>query len=312
MPDYAVFGGCLRSEMSIPELRLADLNDGAMQPSWTFQTRDGHVPEIGSPLLIGQDEVFENVRATFTRGPNTLRLQFDDTGTFDLHDHATRIVWYPKDGHQPDVARADLVGRVLPLAQHERGLLAIHASAVCFAGRAVAFMAPKNYGKSTLAMTLVARHGAQLLTDDTLVVEPGTAVAVPGVHSVRLWGETAARFTDLGSSRPVLSDKRIFEDLPVDSLARGEAPLDALYTLVPTAGDGAEPVRREALDGVGATMAIIQYQKLGALLGGPDSARVFEGAATLATRSQVFVLYIARDLARLPEVARSVAQWHNG
>lgn len=310
MPDYAVFGGRLHSDMPIPELRLLDWDDRRAQPSWTFQTGGADVPALGSSRLIGHDEIFENVRATFSRGPDTLRLQFDDTGTFDLHDNATSIVWYPKDGCQHDVARADLVGRVLPLAQHERGLLAIHASAVCLAGRAVAFMAPKNYGKSTLAMTLVARHRAQLLTDDTLIVAPETAVAVPGVHSVRLWGETAVRFTDFGTSRPVLSDKRIFEDLPIHSLARGEAPLDALYTLVPTTGHEAVTVRRELLDGVGATMAIIQYQKLGALLAGGDSARVFDGAATLATRSQVFALHIARDLARLPEVAQALAQWH--
>ena len=307
MPDYAVYGGCLRSVVTIPELRPAS---GERDPSWFFEIASGDAPALDSAQVVGRDELLQDVHATLLRAPATLRLQFDDTGVFDVHDAGKRIVWYPKDGFQPDVARADLVGRVLPLVQHERGLLALHASAVCIDGDAIAFMAPKNYGKSSLAMSLVTGHGGKLLTDDTLIVSPSTGVAAPGVHSVRLWSETASRFDGLGAGRQVLSEKRIFEQLPDESLAFQEAPIAALYTLVPMPGDSLVVVRREALDGFEATMAIIQYQKLGALLAGQDAARVFEGAASLATRTPVYKLLVARDFARLPEAAQSLAQWH--
>jgi hypothetical protein len=310
MPDYAVYGRCLRSTLPIPELRLTSETGAQQTPSWYFESSTSTAPDLDSASVIGQDELVQDVRATFLRSADTLRLQFDDTGVFDLHDNATRIVWYRKDGCEGDVARADLIGRVLPLAQHERGELALHASAVCIAGRAIGFMAPKNYGKSSLAVSLVTSHNAKLLTDDTLIVSPGTAVAAPGVHSVRLWQDTAGHFDTLGASRPVLSDKRIFEQLPDESLEMGEARIDALYTLVPTGPDSETTVRREALDGFAATMALIQYQKLGPLLGGPDAARVFDGAATLATRTAVYALHIARDFARLSDAARSIAQWH--
>lgn len=310
MPDYAVYGGVLRSTIPIPELRLADSAGGHSRPSWTFAVAVGDAPSLPAARLVAEDQIFEDVRATFFRGESGLRLQFDDTGTFDVVDADGAIVWYPKAGCRPDVARADLVGRVLPLVQHERGCLALHASAVCVADQAVAFMAPKNYGKSSLAMALVKGHAARLLTDDTLIIVPSRGVAAPGVHSVRLWSQAATQFDGIGMGRTVLSDKRIFEDLPLESLARQEARLAALYTLVPEDAATVPTVRREALDGASATMALIQYQKLGALLAGQDAARVFERAATLAGRCTVYALHIARDFARLPEAARTVAQWH--
>ncbi|HEY7568513.1 MAG TPA: hypothetical protein VH762_13120 [Gemmatimonadaceae bacterium] len=308
MPNYAVYGGCLRSVVPIPELRPMG---GERDPSWVFEIASGEAPILDSAHVVGQDELLQDVHATLLRAPTTVRLQFDDTGIFDVRDEGNRIVWYPKDGAQPDVARADLVGRVLPLVQHDRGLLALHASAVCIDGQAIGFMAPKNYGKSSLAMSLVTGHGGKLLTDDTLIVSPSTGVAAPGVHSVRLWSETASRFDGLGAGRQVLSEKQIFEQLPDESLEFHEAPIAALYTLVPTPGDSPAAVRREALDGFAATMAIVQYQKLGALLAGQDAARVFDKAASLATRTPVYTLEVARDFARLPDAAQSLVHWHS-
>lgn len=310
MPDYVVYGGRLRSALPIPELRVASPALVDQGPSWYFESSTQHAPDLGAAPAIGEDELFENVYARFFRSPDVLRLQFDDTGTFDLLDRASRIVWYANPGCERDVARADLIGRVLPLAQHERGQLALHASAVCIDGRAIGFLAPKNYGKSSLAISLVTAHNAKLLTDDTLLVSPGTGVAVPGVHSVRLWEQTASQFEGIGSGRQVMSDKRIFEQLPDESLETQAVPIDALYTLVPTHAQSATTVERQQLDGIAATMALIQYQKLGPLLGGPDAARVFESAAALATRASVYALHIARDFARLPDAARSVAEWH--
>jgi hypothetical protein len=308
MPDYAVYGGCLRSTVPIPELRPLDPAANANR-TWLFEVGAGDAPSLDA-TVIGTEQLFDDVTASFSRAAETLRLSFDDTGIFDLLESASRIIWYPRPGHEPNVARADLVGRVLPLAEHERGLLALHASAVALHGEVLAFMAPKNYGKSTLAMTMVARHGARLLTDDTLIVEPETGLAVPGVHSVRLWAEMAERFRAFGSTRPVLSDKLIFEEIPQDALEFETTPTAALYTLRPQAADQPVTIDRRPLDAIEATIAIIQYQKLGALLAGPEAAKVFANAAALAARVAVYELHIARDLARLPEAGERIASWH--
>ncbi|MGQ0538910.1 MAG: hypothetical protein ACT4R6_08210 [Gemmatimonadaceae bacterium] len=317
MPDYAVFGGRLRSSHPIPELREAAADH--TPPTWRYEERAGEPPALEGAQLVGEDLVFEGVHARLHRvpapapAPGSLRLEFDDTGTFDLANGARDIIFYRKSGCESDVARADLLGRVLPLAAHVEGSLTLHGSAVVLppARSAVAFLAPKNFGKSTLAMALVERHGALLLTDDTLIVTPETGTAAPGVHSIRLWHDSAARFAQLGPGRLIRSEKHIFEQLPSEALAADAAPLGALYTLVPVAPDSPTAVERVPLDPIAATIAIIQYQKLGALLGGSEAARVFERAATLAGKLPVYRLHVARDIARVNEVAARVAAWHS-
>lgn len=311
MHDYTIYGRWLRSAIPIPELRPRPMapDDDPRAAAWRFEVASTPAPPLAGAATTGRDQLTDTVSAQLIRAPSVVRLKFDDTGPFDLTADG-RIVWYPQDGYLEDVVRADLLGRVLPLALHERGLTSLHGSAVVLQGRAIAFLAPKNYGKSTLAMALVENHRARLLSDDTLVVSPETVIASPGVHSVRLWENTAERFTGLGGGRLVLSEKQIFEKLPAEWLADEAVPLEAIYTLLPAASASPEAVRRDALDGPNATVSLIQYQKLGALLGGADAARVFEYAATIASSIPVYALHVVRDLERLAEVTGSLAAWH--
>jgi hypothetical protein len=310
MHDYSVYGGWLRSAIPIPELRPRLDAAEPQAAQWQFDVASGSAPPLHAGNTTGRDELNAGVFAELIRAPGVARIAFDDTGAFDVSEAGRRVIWYPKEGHVPDVARADLVGRVLPLTLHDRGLTSLHGSAVVLQGRALAFLGPKNHGKSTLALALVEREAARLLTDDTLIVTPDTALAHPGVLSVRLWEQTAQRFARLGGGRPVLSEKRVFEDLPADWLAEEAAPLTAIYTLAPTAPESTDAVRREPLDAASATIALIQYQKLGALLGGADAARVFEQAATLASRVALYRLHVARDLERLGLVTEQLVRWH--
>jgi hypothetical protein len=315
MHDYTVYGGWLRSGIPIPELRprktavtTAAVDAGSAE--WDFQVVTGSPPELPNGVRTARDELHPGVFAELFRGPNMCRLTFDDTGVFDVSDAGRRVVWYPRDGCEHDVARADLVGRVLPLTLHDQGLTSLHGSAVVLDGRAVAFLAPKNHGKSTLAMGLVERHGARLLSDDTLIVAPDSGIARAGVPSVRLWEHTAQHFDGLGGGREVLSEKHVFEQMPPEWLAEDATPISAIYALAPTPAGSPDAVRRYALDGAEATIALIQYQKLGALLAGLDAVRVFELAATLASHVPVFRLEVARDLERLPDVTSTIVSWH--
>jgi len=315
MHDYTVYGGWLRSGIPIPELRprrmsvtTAAVDAGSAE--WDFQVVTGPPPELPSSVRTARDELHPGVFAELFRGPNICRLTFDDTGVFDVSDAGRRVVWYPREGCEPDVARADLVGRVLPLTLHDQGLTSLHGSAVVLDERAVAFLAPKNHGKSTLAMGLVERHGARLLSDDTLIVAPDSGIARAGVPSVRLWEHTAQRFDGLRGGREVLSEKHIFEQMPPEWLAEDATPLSAIYALAPSPAGSPDAARRYALDGPEATIALIQYQKLGALLAGLDAVRVFELAATLASRVPLFRLEVARDLDRLPDVTAAIVAWH--
>jgi hypothetical protein len=75
-----------------------------------------------------------------------------------------------------------LFAQVLPLAAALQGFEVFHASAVALNERVFAFTAPSGTGKTSAALSLVAR-GAMLMTDDVLVLSPtadGEVLAHPG------------------------------------------------------------------------------------------------------------------------------------
>ena len=306
MMRYRVFGGVFASPFHFPELR--DEPEGTAT-DWTLQVVDGAAPAVAS-TFVGREELADGIEAHLDRTPQGIRLRFDDTGTFDISDGGSRLLWYPAPGSDRELVRVDILGRVLAAATHERGVLCLHGSAVAIAGTAVGFLAPKGSGKSTLAIAL-ASHGARLLTDDTLPVEPDTGLARPGVHSVRLWNDAAEHFASLGAWRVGLSDKRTFDTLP-DSLVQHEAvPLGALYELRPRdGGDMPEVVRRTIRAPAHGAMTLMQHSKLGGLLGGPESLRVFDACARIAARVPVYQLEVARALDAVDDVAEIIMRWH--
>lgn len=80
-----------------------------------------------------------------------------------------------------------------------QGRVALHAGAVVTADRAIALLGAKGAGKSTLVATL-AQLGADVLTDDLLVVDSASLQAFAGPRSVDLRPDmaTAATTVDIG------------------------------------------------------------------------------------------------------------------
>ena len=307
MQRYRVFGGVLASPFAFPELR-SDVGESSVD--WSLRTAEGPPSDVGC-TLIGRDELIAGVEARLFRMAHGLRLQFDDTGTFDVTDAGAVITWFPNAGSDRELVRVDILGRVLAVATHERGLLCLHGSAVSIGGQGVAFLAPKGSGKSTLALTLTSK-GARLLTDDTLPVDPDKVEAHPGVHSVRLWDDAAQRFGAMGDWRVGLSDKRTFDTLPETFLQHDPVPLAALYELIPmTSLAGGALVRRTRLTGAEGAVTLMTHSKLGALMGGAESLRVFDRCAALASRLPVYRLEVVRALDAVDEVAKTITSWHS-
>ncbi|MEQ1692519.1 MAG: hypothetical protein ABMA00_14615 [Gemmatimonas sp.] len=265
------------------------------------------VPTPGA--LLGRAELGAGAFGELWRTAKGMRMIFDDSGTFDVIGRGREIVWYPRAGCDAELARVDMLGRVLSLSLYEQGMMPLHGSAVSLPAGAVGFLAAKGSGKSTLAMTLVSR-GARLMTDDTLAVSPSTFAARPGVHSVRLWEDSAGRFASLGGSRLGLSDKRAFDALPTDALQDATCPVAALYELVPVPDDGGARAKRERMTAPLATIALMRHSKLGVLLGGVDGIEVFSRCAAIAERVPMYTLFVSRDLAAVDDVADTIAGWH--
>jgi len=301
---YSVYGDCLASTVHFPELAAST----SPTARWSFGTTPHLAPMLHASEL-GADRIYGEVFARLYTHASGHRIVVDDTGSFDLSTDRTRVIWEERAESWPDFVRAHLVGRVLATALYFDGLLPLHASAVETRDGVIAFLAPKGFGKSTLALALTAA-GARLVSDDTLPVEPGAAPqAWPGGHSLRVHDDGIAA---AGVERPELETregKRIVSALLPAQLMSHHAPLAAVYLLDPV-GPEAGTVTRTALPSMLAALGIVAHVKIGRMLGPAAAAPMLERAASIARTVPVHRLHAPRDLAQLPATAAAILEWH--
>lgn len=96
----------------------------------------------------------------------------------------------PLPGGDPGVVRQLLLGWALGGIFHQRGLLPLHASALCDGHGCYVFCAESGTGKSTLAAAFLGR-GFSYLDDNVALVRfrLGTPFVVPGAPELRLWDD---------------------------------------------------------------------------------------------------------------------------
>lgn len=306
MHHFRVFGGVLRSTLRFPELRTV-----APAPAdWTLAV-GAPEPWPADAAVLGAQRYPGDVEVRLLSAGRRLRIETSDIGHFDV-DLPGEVVWRPAEGASEDWARFDLLGRVLPIVLHMAGHLVLHgSSAVGPDGGAVALLAPKGRGKSTLALAM-AQRGGRLLSDDVTVLEgPGDGwLARPGVHSVRLWDDAvrglgADAYGELGA----VGRKRVVQEVPDALRAGAPAPLAAVYLLT-----GREPERgavaaRARLGHREAALALVRQATAGSLLGGEEGARLLARASDVARRVPVHALDAAYDFARLDELVARLAEW---
>jgi len=329
MPYYSVFGRCLRSVIAFPELRTS--RDA--EPHWTLRTT-GTPRASGSTELLGTDGAIAGAEVSLYKISGGYRLQYADTGSFDISPDGRDISWSPAAAFSLQATRLDVISQVLPLALYASGMFCLHGSAVALDGGAIGFLAPSFYGKSTLAMAM-AGAGARILTDDALAVEPRAPVtASPGVHSVRLWDDAVRRIVGDhaglksigayqlqrrdGKAWPTepfdgtrVTSKQILSRLPEHRLMLDPTALTALYVLAPTRARMNSPAaRRTLLPAVRAAVSLVQHAKLGSLLGKSEAPVLFDRAVRVAGAVPIYELTFVRDLERIPEVVAQLTEWH--
>ena len=309
MHVYSVFGGCLHSEVELPELRPAR----PAPADWTVRVASRPADPGAGRELLGEEEILNGAVLRLRRlDEGGFRLEYSDSGVFDVSGDGSAITWHPGPDARVEFARTDLMGRVLSTSLHAAGALALHASGAAIDGRAVGFLAPKFFGKSTLAIAMTYA-GAALITDDTLAVIPGVPpLCIPGVHSVRLRSQSAAHFPRTRESSPTETSRgRVVDELPESMLMRERAPLSALYLLnpVPPAGAPAAAVR-ELMSPTRAAFAVLPHARMGGLFRAAEAATNFDRVAAVVRETPVYTLNVVRDLARVGEVAEQIVGWH--
>lgn len=304
MPAYSVFGLTLLSDVPLPEAAMAQES----APDCRLTHRRESAPSEALQL-IGDEKVYGDVRVRSFQGDAGYRLVFDDTGAFDISADGRRLTWWSADRGPDSAVQVDILGRVLAFALHCQGVLSLHASAVSIDGAGVAFLAPKHYGKSTLATALV-RSGARLITDDTLAVETATPPRLrPGIQTLRLWDDTSALYR-VGEKSDG-SSKAHFRPEREHLVGCEPTNLQAIYLLHPEEPrPGLEAAVRRRCSAEEALLSIVKFRKLGALLGGAAGVPSFEAAVAVAQAVPTYRMQIARDLERLPDVVTAIRSWH--
>lgn len=305
MTRYAAYGTCIDSELAFDALRESACRD----PKWHIRIARTLEPAL-DPVVLGEEVIYGSVRARLIVHRHGHRITVDDTGTFDLSLDGRVITWEERPSAWPDFVQAHCLGRVIATSLFLQGWLPLHGSAVEAATGAVAFLAPKGFGKSTLALALTAA-GARLLTDDMLPVEIDDPAprAWPGVHSVRVRADS---LDELGIDHPsgvTREGKLVVGELPPARLAVGPVPLAAIYLIDPATADGVA-VARAPLSGAVAAGAVVAHVKVGRMLGVSGAATMLARAAAIVGRVPTFRLTMARDLSRLPDVAGAILGWH--
>jgi hypothetical protein len=238
---YRIFGLHISSELPLPELDSV-LSDGS--PDVTI--RRGSVPVA---MACGEPQGL-SVR------PDGAVLNIIGVARYWIRA-GCEIIVEPCPGASDRNLRLFLLGSAFAAVLHQRGLLPLHANAIEFEGRAVAFMGHSGAGKSTLAAWFHDR-GFNILADDVCVVrtEAGKTFAHTGIPRLRLWKD-ALELT----GRSVSDYEASFDDAEKYNLPTASRPssdrieLSHVYLLV-KAADAAPAISR--LKGVEAVEALIE------------------------------------------------------
>jgi hypothetical protein len=175
---YRAYGLTIASEVTLPELEPA---------------APGTADVVIAVGAIDLPKPSPEAATDFRFGPDRQYLAWHAVGAFLISDFS-RIDIEPAPGVDDTLIAFPLLGPVMALLLHRRGLLVLHASAIAVAGRSAIFMGDKGAGKSTTASAMI-RAGHQLLTDDVVALDlanPGEPMIVPGFPQIKLAADAAA------------------------------------------------------------------------------------------------------------------------
>ncbi len=190
-PDVALCGWRVRS--AVP-LGLPDWRDPARPVDLTISL--GLVPEhLTAPA--GATPVVE------TGADGTCLIRLDGIARFLLRGGTDIVVEPAPQATEADL-RCFLLGSVLAILCHQRGLIPLHAACVRIGTTAIALAGLSGAGKSALAAALALR-GHEILADDLTVIDPDPQgpMILPIGRGVALYPDVRAALGFAGAWQPV-------------------------------------------------------------------------------------------------------------
>ena len=214
---YTAYGLRFRSEVPLPHFGVAPAGKADVA------VRRGAVP------LALRNPAQTSSRWEAARGDFLLRV--DERLRYRVTDGRHVVVDSPNGADS--LAAAYLMGTVCTALLQQRGLVTLHASAVCTERGAVLFLGKSGAGKSTLAAALAAR-GYPVLTDDVAALQTlphGPPRVLSGYPNLRLWSDAFDRLDLPAESRNPVRDGLDKYLWPVDRFDMRPQTVRAAYVL---------------------------------------------------------------------------------
>ncbi|CDX40748.1 HPr kinase [Mesorhizobium sp. ORS 3359] len=290
---YKAYGLVIASEVALPELEPT-------RPA----TPDLEIA-VGRVDLPGQAT---RDATAFRFEPTRQYLSWQAVGTF-LISGANRIDVDPAPGVDDPLLAFPLLGPVMALALHQRGLLVLHASAIEVGGKSVIFMGDKGAGKSTTAGAMI-RAGHRLLTDDVVALDlsdPDRPMILPGFPQLKLAPDAAGAIRlEQAEVRPQVHpqiDKA--QHRLRDGFATEAVPVSRIYVLERSVQAAISP-----LSGAAALPAIIKFSYITRFgrqaLPGDFASMHLSQCAQIAGRVGISRLEVPAGLARIDEAVAAI------
>jgi hypothetical protein len=215
--------------------------------------------ELPDGTMIATYEIEGERWYTATAVASHYRLRFRDCGEFVISGDLTDVRVRRDPTGRNDLLPILLAGTVSAFLLALRGQTVLHASAVAREDAALAFVGQSGRGKSTLA-ALLCLHGAALVTDDVLVVDPGPPVTcVGGASELRLRAAAAP----LAHQHPEQASRTTADDrVAFAPTAAPHAPLPLSAIVIPTPSRTASEVQTELIPPSDALFAVLSFPRI--------------------------------------------------
>ncbi|MBB5746345.1 hypothetical protein [Brevundimonas variabilis] len=288
---YRAFGLNIRSTMPIAELMAA-----AIDPADAVDLEI--VQEAGKCPFGVEDNPFDF--ALHETPDGTDYLYWLQVGTFRIVGNR-RIECDLNPGVGPDLASLPLLGIVMAVLLHRRGMMVLHGSAVKIGEKAVVFLGDKGAGKSTTAASL-ASAGRAILTDDVVALNrmsDGSVCLLPGHAQVKLSQEATDHMR--------LPESRVL-DRPFETYDKHRYVFEAPFDTTPISVSDIFILERgdlgaEALTSSAALTSLMRYSYLARfgseMFKGAQAAEFLHWCAAVTRAIPVSRLTVPSDLAGL-------------
>jgi hypothetical protein len=217
---YKVYGLNIGSELELPE--LSPVQNIKVDVTIGFGEVPEHLPEVrGSGVL-------------FEAALNDFLFKFEGIGRYRVQN-GSRIIIQPEREALPAEIRLVLLGSSIGALLHQRGMLAIHGSAITDGKQTTILSGPSGVGKSTLAAGLL-ELGYSVIADDISVIgqnEKQHFIVESGIPHLKLWKDVLAHLNktdDFSKVRPQLEKYRI----PIPVLEEETPSLSKIVILSPS------------------------------------------------------------------------------